>query len=141
MGDSRRPPGSGFRPPQRLPPLSIRLPSPWPVLPGIFEHQGLCQAGHGEPEGGPQGPRQGAVPLGGGGAGGEGSHPDKFRRLVLGALTGGSWGSWSIWCRHEGPRVCGMEPPGLWWLSKGPPDLDPSPWAAWHGHLGPVTWT
>lgn len=52
------------------------------------EQRGPCQAGRGEPEGGPQGPRQGLCRWGRG----EGHRPDKFRGPVLGAFTGRSWG-------------------------------------------------
>lgn len=83
-----------------------------------------ARQGTGSPREARRGPDRGLCRWG---WGGEGSRPDKFRRLVLGALTGHSWGSWSIWCRHQGPGVHGMEPPGLWWLSKGSPELDPSP--------------
>ena len=75
MGDSRRPPASGFRPP-RAADGAIDQTDCGPHGPSFrasSELPGLCQAGHGEPGGGPRG------------AGGvlccwvRGGHREKFR--------------------------------------------------------------
>lgn len=120
MGDSRRPPGPGFRPPQWLAELLIAGPSPRPILPGILGHQVCARWG---PE-----CQEEAV---GAQVGCWGTGSAEAVGISLATLLWGIYraqlGLHGAFGTGSSPHRVWIRPLCLWWSWGALPKLDPSP--------------